>query len=1137
MESLTRPFFTLAASIRIMAALCVVSASLGVSRAQPSGVAVELQCWQGEDDSAIVETLSFDSVGKPFGCRILIANNTDVSLDGAVFTLTFGEHTPVPLISNPALGGYDPGAYYNCTTYGGGPSPAGLAPPPPGTAFFRPNMVMDILSAFPGFPTGVKTGGIGYPYNRDDLLPRCTDYHLTPSVAWTPQIPGGETEVLRVEFRSGYLRQGATFQTALRLDVTNLPAGLSVSPLIAPIDVAMPTVPLSTYGPSLAIAPRLAPTLALAGSASIGTNATVATGAQSGFRVDLFLPYLRQAGAGVWVVAADGNFDALAGDVLLFDPADLQLNVGYADYHGSDFTRFRDALEVIDQMTPGTALPLPLVKLDESHYRLDFGHLAGNVGPGNYGIRYIALAWAANFNQSAAVQGFLSTSSSLLTGKVCGATDQNPTATCRDAQSNLVAEQALLGQISGAFRLDANVGMSEGSAATPFQNVYSQLVTPFLPWRDAELVTTQQVPNDSPDALGSERRGVPVQTRVDISARPHVLSHSNVLADTGWQSNLPAREVPRTLAGAWSPVGADLALPPDTTEVRLDCDVSRYGVESFGYDNECSHRVFWKVPRNARSSINGSLYSRTDMTLASLGATAHYSVIRGGTSLVSGKASVSIEVNSRSVFELSAIRSTTPNDLARQVWWGEDRTTGQFAGGGCVFSNTGIDNVQGPVEIEVTWPIGFAPLDAAEIYARFLYGDATLDVHNAYQDSGTPIAEADFEVIDYDLDARRMLVRIQGPPPAGYFPGPDQVADPIDYADARWVGVRIDGMYVPGVDRFPDWQCRAMVNESVDAQGAIVLGVERTLSTVPFRILGPAAPILSGYATPAIVPQETLWTTVLDLRNAAYSAAGALLGSGARLSARESVVYYRVPRDGDIDAATQGGALVVEFNRAWSDEPRAIWVANTEEPGLPIESQLASSPSWVLCAAPGTPCDALALAAAGVSTDAVRWVAFVVGEAMVTDAEPRGVRPRTGIERVEDPYLQFVELRDVGSDPGVLVRPTVLLASLDAAQLQGPYDAYDALIRGDCVENGCTDDDMCTTDTCDPITGLCTSAPVECDDDSGLYSPVINAAGEVVGAIRCALVNGAIACDVGPDTDGDGRPNLIIDGNAGGACD
>lgn len=86
----------------------------------------------------------------------------------------------------------------------------------------------------------------------------------------------------------------------------------------------------------------------------------------------------------------------------------------------------------------------------------------------------------------------------------------------------------------------------------------------------------------------------------------------------------------------------------------------------------------------------------------------------------------------------------------------------------------------------------------------------------------------------------------------------------------------------------------------------------------------------------------------------------------------------------------------------------------------------------------------------------------------------------------------------------------------------------------------CDDGNICTTDSCDPndLDGdACVNEDVPCEDETGLFAPVTNAAGEVVGAIRCALVDGMITCDVGDDTDGDGQPNLIIYANAGGACD
>lgn len=93
---------------------------------------------------------------------------------------------------------------------------------------------------------------------------------------------------------------------------------------------------------------------------------------------------------------------------------------------------------------------------------------------------------------------------------------------------------------------------------------------------------------------------------------------------------------------------------------------------------------------------------------------------------------------------------------------------------------------------------------------------------------------------------------------------------------------------------------------------------------------------------------------------------------------------------------------------------------------------------------------------------------------------------------------------------------------------------------GEVAPLDCDDGDMCTTDGCDPndLDGdACVNEPVDCGGESGgLFVPVANAAGELVGAIRCALIGDALDCETGADTDGDGRPNLVIHPDLGAAC-
>lgn len=69
-------------------------------------------------------------------------------------------------------------------------------------------------------------------------------------------------------------------------------------------------------------------------------------------------------------------------------------------------------------------------------------------------------------------------------------------------------------------------------------------------------------------------------------------------------------------------------------------------------------------------------------------------------------------------------------------------------------------------------------------------------------------------------------------------------------------------------------------------------------------------------------------------------------------------------------------------------------------------------------------------------------------------------------------------------------------------------------------------------------TGLCGDSPGQCDGAARvLFATVSDATGEIVGAIRCVLVDGVPSCDIGDDTDGDGRRDLLIYPALGGVCE
>lgn len=999
--------------------------------ARAQGLAVDLQCWSGSTESTPLARLTFDEVVKPFGCKVLISNNTGANLTGVDFELTFGEHPLAPLSPNPLMGNYDVGAYLNCPTQ-----------PPTGNSF-RPNMVLDVSANFPGFPTGTVQSGSSYPYG-----PRCFDYNTTPKATWRRDIAAGATATLRAEFKTGYIVAGSNFTTALRLKVTG--QGFAAVPdRTVPVDVSLATYPLEVV---TNYAPPQSPALAMAGNLNVGTGLSTLRGANTNTRYDLYLPYLRTGANGLEVVA-DASYDPTAGHKLLFDPADLQLNAGYTDYFTRFAARFRDAATGEDTNLSG-ALQFPLERVKDNHYRLSLGHLSGNNA--NLGTRLVTTSWAANYSQDPTVQAFLTGKTTTITGRLCGRSDQSPEV-CGQATANLYSREVLVTRLleTLVYNNVNTIAQNETSAVTPFTVMGLWVIPPYIPWRETDMQIVAQVPNNS---LGQRGRPYNLRNTGLLAPTTNLGFISSGATDIGDEENLLNRTVPSTAPDAWTSVGnfaAGVAVPDTLNELKTDCQPSRYGVRNFGSRDECRLVLDWRVPREVRASIDGSTYSPTDLRRAALGSTGTFTVRQGDEVLINVRRSYTMEVDGGSRFSLSFLRDTTPRDLVAQRWSGvQDRTTNQYASVGCAFANVGLDNVRAPLTLTIEWPIGYEPTPSGQDLAsafRVVYGDQTLATQGQNWGSapGYP-APTDRYTVAVDRAARRATVTFVGPRPDGTFPGSDQVVAPLDYSDARWVAVRVDGEHVPGVAREPGWTCKMMITESRAPDGALVLGTERVLTDAPFRILGPPAPVITGSSTPGRVPAFGTATATVVVTNSAYNAAGQRLLNGAALSAREAALYYRVPRAGDAPEV-ENGAILSSFVSANTLESADVWVSTLDTPTRARTSLLeAGGAGWLLCSEGGETCDLAALAALGVLPGEVRWVAFALDELAVTDAEPRGVRPVSGVARVENPYRFEVTIADAGSDDEAMMRPRAELHSADTLELGPEPDRFDVVVFTGC---------------------------------------------------------------------------------------
>lgn len=479
-----------------------------------------------------------------------------------------------------------------------------------------------------------------------------------------PDLTADRTEGRATAFGSRHTRRPAT-EHGQALDPT--------APRTLPVDAAIPVHPLEFVS---TVAPIQTPTLALAGTLSIGTGNYTLRGANSRTDADFYLPYLCTSAAGSLDVVADGTYNAALGHQLLFDPDDLELNTGYSDYFNYAASRFRDAKTGEDTVVHG-GLAFPLARIKADHYHIDLGHLSGNQA--NLGTRRLAVSWAANYSRNAAVQNFLAARATVLTGRLCGRSDQS-VEVCGQAVANLYPELNLVTRLfdSIVYGNVNTIAHAESSAATPFTVLGLWTIPPYSPWRGANMTLVSQVPNNN---LG--QRGAPYNLRNTalFSPRQNLGFINTTVADQGFEEALLSRTVPLTSPTGWTALGdmaLGVALSDATTEVRTECVPSRYGVRNFSSRDECRQVVDYRVPRSAHPSIDSSIYNSANMTRSSLGSTGSFTIRQGEIIVLQGKKSFNLVVHGGSRYSLSLLRDITlVSNYALQRWSGvPDRTTG-----------------------------------------------------------------------------------------------------------------------------------------------------------------------------------------------------------------------------------------------------------------------------------------------------------------------------------------------------------------------------------------------------------------------------------------------------------------------------
>lgn len=1066
-----------------------------------------LQCREGTADSGpLLSKLIFDRAAKPFVCQLTATNNTGATLSGVKVGLTFGQHTAVPLPWNAdtdqdQVADVNAGAYFHCL--GGGAAPA--------SETFTPPMVIGVIANYPGFNQNVvvQGGGITHPY-----IVRCGDFTDIPRVEWTiDNLGNGQQSAMRVVFYSGYSVQDVVpFETQMSVTVTGADATLPPSVPIRVEDTDDDTFFFSALAPQ-----RMTPSLALAGNlrvASEGGTDDVAN-ARTGTELDLYLPYLHHDGS-EWVLRMDDAYDAGV-DVLLFDPDDLQLNVNYRNANAAFGVHYRDRGEGTQEIAPTGALAIPLEEIAPNHYHLDWGYFPGD--PGYLAVRAFSLSWAADFNRDPVVQDWLAARPYLAsgdnagslagfeTGRVCVDSDQTDevcavaTGTLYDTLARL--EAALL--LDTTWGLPTTVGLAEPSAPAPFTTMQSQFAIATLPWRGMEVFGSLQFPNGhvTTDESSDPVFAVPMGFLQGATALPTPMTFAaGTEADTSHEATLLQRVVP--LSTTWSAITPGVITDPEVKELTWTCAPSRYAVRNFG-GRECGIGLTWRVPGNARSSVTGeNVQTPSDMTDASLGATLKYGATDGDTQVLTHALALDIEVNAQSRYGTSFVTDSGV-DMGNPLTVGRVHqapqatvTTSAHASTGCLWANMALGNIYGPISIALTWPEGFYPTSTDPDDpdgARALFGRETLTLA-ASLGVGARAPETSY-AYDVDLPNRTLTVTFDGPLDGTdqRFPGPDEVdTDTLDYVEARWLAVRLRGIYLPGVAPLPEWGCTVTIGGITDSSGVIVTPdpIVRPPG-VPQRVIGPSSLTLDGAPSSNPVTLGGTWTTTLNLHNAAYSTSG-ILTNGAKLQSEDTALFVRVPQAGD---PGQSGTVATAFVAAslHASNPARIYVssADTLPSPLPNSEQLATDPAFTLCAIENEPC--LASAAPGT----VRWVAFALDTVLVTDAAPRGTPPPPyGSGRVEAPYVATLTLEDVGSSDGARAVPYAVGTNAAGA----PVDAFYPV-------------DLLAPDLCaEPIYEICSE-----DAPGSVFTfDVVRAADGAVCAVRCTISGpeGALACDPTP---------------------
>ncbi len=502
-----------------------------------------------------------------------------------------------------------------------------------------------------------------------------------------------------------------------------------------------------------------------------------------------------------------------------------------------------------------------------------------------------------------------------------------------------------------------------------------------------------------------------------------------------------------------------------------------------------------------RTSIDGSTFAVDDASHAAAGQTASLSFELGGATL-SATIARPIENDPR----LRPGVGIQPNHHHALVYDGQvlDLTTtiGQERFAGCGLVAYQEASVLLPATFTIDLAPGFMP-----------NGNPVYSLLEQSQPGGTGLVNRT-TTSSYDPNARRYTITVDAD---NELTGQDLPAS--NYA--LWVS--IPGRFEPGTPDVTTTSCRVQANY-IDINGASQPFARTAVSRYTFTGTSPSL-LLGAAGQPSMILQGGSATFDISLENEAFDdVTGGVKVSGATGAADEVAMYFRVPKEGDFPTE-EGGNIAVAFASASSVDASEIWVSTAEAPTRTSANVLAQTPGWVLCASAPNACDATALINAGVSAP-VRWVAFRVVQATITDAAPRSSNPGPGLGHLDNPYIGSVVLNDLGTtpDPGEIPK---LMAFVEARSLDSatpavgdaqpisivdciPSDTIDDTcdnVDDDC--DGTNDDDYATTETCTTIGGCV-----------GVFN-IICQGGDPVPDGACAVTLGVIDVCNGIDDDCD----------------